>query len=109
MPTTPSRDGHHAHVLAITHDLPTPTAAHDVLAQEGVDASSLDDLMHYAGKRGWSWRLTGGPDFPRCRAVTLAPWESSAPWAQAWGDGLEEALSVALAMTIRRPPPLVDE
>jgi hypothetical protein len=118
MPITPAHDRHHSHVVSITTDqdvlarlcdLPSSAAVHDVLAQEGVDATSLDDLMHYAGKRGWSWRITGGIDFPRCQAVTLAPWVNRAPWAQVWGDGPVEALSIALAVTIGRPPPVADE
>ncbi len=118
MPITPAHDRHHSHVVSITtdqavlahnSDLPSPAAVHDVLAQEGVDATSLDDLMHYAGKRGWSWRITGGTDFPRCRATIFAPWVNPEPWAQARGDGPVEALSLALATTIRRPPPIVDE
>ena len=117
MSTTPSLNGHPSHVVAITNDqsaiahlsdLPSPAAVHAVLAQEGIDATCLDDLLHYAGKRGWSWRITGSSDFPRCRAATLAPWVNRAPWAQVSGDGPAEALSMALALTIRTPPPVVD-
>ncbi len=86
-------------------DLPSAAHARDVLAQEGVDASSLDDMMHYAGRRGWFWRISGGIDFPRCWAGILAPWVSREPWAQAWGEGPTEALSIALALTVCTPPP----
>lgn len=61
--------------------------------------------MHYAGTRGWFWRITGGIDFPRCWAATIAPWVSREPWAQAWGEGPTEALSIAVALTVRTPPP----
>ncbi len=89
---------------------PNPTAARALLAQEGVDATNLDDLMRYAGERGWVWRLGGGRTYPRCWAATVAPWVSQEAWADAWGDSPEEALSIAVALTITTPPPeMVDE
>ena len=107
--TMPSTLPDHAPTRTVgPRDLPSAAVVHDVLAQEGVDATSLDDLLHYAGKRGWSWRITGGRDFPHCRAAILAPWVSREPWAQAWGEGPTEAMSMALALTVRTPPPVVD-
>lgn len=34
-------------------DNPSPDAARDVLAREGVDASNLDDLGRFLAERGW--------------------------------------------------------
>ena len=89
---------------------PNPTAARALLAGEGVDATNLDDLMRYAGERGWIWRLGGGRNYPRCWAATVAPWVSQDAWADVWGDGPAEALSIALVLTTRTPPPeFIDE
>ncbi len=89
---------------------PSPAAARAFLAREGVDATNFDDLMRYAGERGWVWRLGGGRNYPRCWAATVAPWVSQEARADSWGDGPAEALSIAIAQTIQTPPPeMVDE
>ncbi len=89
---------------------PNPVQARAFLGREGVDATNLDDLMRYASEQGWVWRLGGGRNYPRCWAATVAPWVSREAWADAWGDGPAEALSIALVQTIQTPPPeLVDD
>ncbi len=89
---------------------PNPTAARALLASEGIDATSLDDLGRFIAEQGWIWRLAGGRTYPRCWAATVAPWISRDPWAESWGDSPAEALSIAVALTIQTPPAeMVDE
>ncbi len=42
---------------------------------------------------------------PRCWAAPVAPWGSQDAWADSWGDGPAEVLSITLVLTIQRPPP----
>ncbi len=109
--TTPNTLPDHAPSRTIRPgEKPNPNQARALLAREGVDATNLDDLMRFAGEQGWVWRLGGGRNYPRCWAATVAPWVSQEAWADAWGDSPAEALSIALAQTIKTPPPeLVDE
>ncbi len=89
---------------------PSPAAARALLAREGVDATSLDDLGRLLPEQGRVWRLASGRTYPRCWAAIVAPWVSRDPWAEAWGNGPAEALSIVVAMTIQTPPPeLVDD
>ncbi len=109
-------------------DTPSPAAARALLAREGVDATDLDALIDYVSQRGWMWRMGRAPSNTGRRgwrwrlrrdrndrdrrywAAVIVPWVSRDPWAAAWGSGPDEALSIAMALTIQTPPPeLVDE
>ena len=83
---------------------PTPAAARAQLAREGVDVTDLDALCRFLAEQGWVWRLAGGRNYPRCWAATVAPWVSRDPWAEAWGDGLAQAWSMVLLLTLTTPP-----
>ncbi|MDP9370485.1 MAG: hypothetical protein M3Q03_19820 [Chloroflexota bacterium] len=70
-----------------------------------MDATNLPELMHFIGQQGWLWRLAGGPNFPRCWADIVVPRVSLEPWAEGWGDGPAEALSLALVLAMMTWPP----
>ncbi|MDP9369909.1 MAG: hypothetical protein M3Q03_16835 [Chloroflexota bacterium] len=70
-----------------------------------MDATSLPELMHFIGEQGWIWRLAGGPNFPRCWGAIIVPWVSMEPWAEGWGNGPAEALSLALVLAMGTWPP----
>ncbi len=82
---------------------PSPAAAHALFAREGVGATNLDALMRYAAECGWVWRLSGGRNYPRCWTATVASWVSRDPWAESWGDGLGEAMTIP-DLHLHRPP-----
>ncbi len=86
-------------------DWPSPKAVRDRLDRIGMDATSLPELMHFIGEQGWIWRLAGGPNFPRCWGAIIVPWVSMEPWAEGWGNGPAEALSLALVLAMGTWPP----
>ncbi len=105
MTTPPTLPNHDPSRTVRPGDWPSPKAVRDRLDRIGMDATSLPELMHFIGQQGWLWRLAGGPNFPRCWAVIVVPWVSLEPWAEGWGNGPAEALSLTLALAMMTWPP----